>query len=131
MHPGAFIWKKNFQTTIPDSLSSPIYKGKIVVLINESTQSGLETIALEIRNNCNSTLVGRSTSGALGRVTFVPLLGQRASFSNFALFSADGTELQRKGINPDIVVLPTIDAIRNGRDEILNAGIDFIKKQQM
>jgi len=131
MHPGAFIWKKNFQTTIPDSLSCAIYKGKIVVLINESTQSGLETIALEIRNNCNSTLVGRTTSGALGRVTFVPLLGQRASFSNFALFSADGTELQRKGINPDIVVLPTIDAIRNGRDEILDAGIDFIKKQQM
>ncbi len=86
---------------------------------------------MEIRNNCNSTLVGRTTSGALGRVTFVPLLGQRASFSNFALFSADGTELQRKGITPDIVVLPTIDAIRNGRDEILDAGIDFIKKQQM
>jgi hypothetical protein len=35
------------------------------------------------------------------------------------------------GITPDIVVLPTIDAIRNGRDEILDAGIDFIKKQQM
>ena len=86
---------------------------------------------MEIRNNCNSTLVGLSTSGALGRVSIVPLLGQRASFSNFALFSADGTELQRKGINPDIVVLPTIDAIRNGRDEILDAGIDFIKKQQM
>ena len=53
------------------------------------------------------------------------------NFSNFALFSADGTELQRKGITPDIVVLPTIDAIRNGRDEILDAGIDFIIKRQM
>lgn len=31
MHPGAFLWRKNFQTTIPDSLSCPIYKGKIVV----------------------------------------------------------------------------------------------------
>lgn len=128
MHPGAFIWKKNFQTTIPDSLSCLIYKGKIVVLINESTQSGLETIALEIRNNCNSTLVGRSTSGALGRVTFVPLLGQRASFSNFALFSADGTGLQRKGITPDILAYPTIETIKAGKDEILDAGINYLKK---
>lgn len=50
------------------------------------------------------------------------------NFSNFALFSADGTGLQRKGITPDILAYPTIETIKAGKDEILDAGINYLKK---
>ena len=126
-HPGSFCLIKNIETTIPGSMKCPLYKGKIVVLINESTQSSSETIAWELyNNNNNSTLVGRQTSGTLGRVTWIPLLnGHKTAFSSVGLFSTDnGMELQRKGLIPDIEVYPTIESILAGEDEILETGIN-------
>lgn len=126
-HPGAFGLFENYQTFSKDTKECPFYKGKIVYLINESSQSAIETIAFVGRTNYQAILIGRTTSGALGRVTWIPLPGnQRAAFSNFGLFSLDGTELQRKGIIPDIEVYPTMESIKNGKDEILEAAIEYL-----
>jgi|GEM_PF-2076015 Periplasmic protease len=127
-HPGAFCWRE-ITTPNPDGSEHFRFKGKIVYLINESSQSALETIAWEGRTNFHATLIGRPTSGSLGRVTWIPLPGNhrtRTAFSNFALFSLDGTELQRKGIIPDIEVYPTMESIKAGKDEILEAAIEYL-----
>lgn len=124
-HPGAYLWKIP-QIIIPDSLKCTRFKGKILFLIDESTQSALETIAWEARVNFHATLIGRPTSGALGRIIKVPLPGFWTSFSGFALFSLDGSELQRKGILPDIEVYPTMESIKAGKDEILEAAIKYL-----
>ena len=61
------------------------------------------------------------------RVTRIPLPGgHEATFSNFGAFSSDGTEYQRKGIIPDLVVYPTMESIRAGKDEIFEAAIEYI-----
>jgi len=125
---GAFC-RSGITTTGPDDLEYPCFKGKIVYLVNESSQSALETIAWEGRINFHAILIGRPTSGALGRITWIPLPGKnrtRAAFSNFGLFSLDGTELQRKGIIPDIEAYPTMESIKAGKDEILSAAIDYV-----
>lgn len=125
-HPGAFVWYK--ATQIPeDNSGSPLFKGKIVYLINENSQSATELEAFVGRANYNATLVGRHTSGALARITLIPLDGyHRAGFSNFALFSLDKEDLQRKGIIPDIEVYPTMESIKAGKDEILEAAIEYL-----
>lgn len=127
-YPGAFCWRE-ITISNPDVSEYPRFQGKIVYLINESSQSALETIAWEGRTNFHATLIGRPTSGALGRVTWIPLPGRNrtiAAFSGFALFSLDKSELQRKGIIPDIEIYPTMESIKAGKDEILEAAIEYL-----
>ncbi|MDR2039745.1 MAG: hypothetical protein LBQ60_17630 [Bacteroidales bacterium] len=129
-HPGAFVLIDDFQASSKDTRGRRLYKGKIVYLIDENTQSATETVAFVGRTNYQAILIGRPTSGALGRVTWIPLPGnQRAAFSNFGLFSLDGTEFQRKGIIPDIEVYPTMESVREGKDEILEAAIEYLNTQ--
>jgi C-terminal processing protease CtpA/Prc len=41
---------------------------------------------------------------------------------------ADGRQLQRVGVHPHIMVRPTIAGIRAGRDEVLEAAIEHLRK---
>ena len=128
-HPGAFFMHKNPQILNDDSIKCSHYKGKVIFLINEFSQSSSEHIALFGRDNYNVILIGRPTSGALGRITRIPLPGGHwAMFSNFGEFSFDGTEYQRKGVIPDIEVYPTMESIKEGKDEILEAAIEYITR---
>lgn len=128
-HPGAFIWEKGTSSVIPDNVKCTSFKGNLIFLINESTQSFTETQAWIARFNFHAKLIGRPTSGACGQVIWVPLPGnQRAAFSGIGLFSLDGSELQRKGIIPDIEVYPTIESIKSGKDEILEAAIKYLNE---
>ncbi|GHU69677.1 hypothetical protein FACS189413_08960 [Bacteroidia bacterium] len=128
-HPGVYAWAKNIQYTIPDSIECSHFKGKIIFLINECTQSFTEAKAWEARTNLHATLIGRSTSGALEHVIRFPLLeNHTAIFSGIGAFSSDGTELQRKGIIPDIEVYPTMESIKAGKDEIKEAAIEYLNQ---
>jgi Periplasmic protease len=126
-HPGAFVMLKDHKVLNNDSIKCPHYKGKVVYLINEFSQSRDETIAWVGRTNFNAILIGRTTSGALESVRWTPLPGGHwATFSAAGAFSLDGTEYQRKGVTPDIEVYPTMESIKAGKDEILEAAIEYI-----
>jgi hypothetical protein len=127
-HPGAYVWVKHMQYTIPDSIECSHFKGKIVFLINECTQSFTEAKAWEARTNLHATLIGRPTSGALEHIIRFSLPGTNAIFSGVGAFSLDGTEFQRKGIVPDIEVYPTLESIKTGKDEILEAAVEYLNK---
>jgi hypothetical protein len=128
-HPGAYYWMKNTQTVIPESMECSHYKGKNVFLINEDTQSFTETQAYIARTNFHAILIGRPTSGALAQVIEVSLPdNHKATFSGFGAFSSDGTGFQRKGIIPDRKVYPTMESIQEGKDEILEAAIEYLNK---
>jgi C-terminal processing protease CtpA/Prc len=40
---------------------------------------------------------------------------------------ANGKQLQRVGLQPDVRVAPTIAGIAAGRDEVLDRAVEFIK----
>jgi hypothetical protein len=50
--------------------------------------------------------------------------GLRITFTGLGVFYPDGTPTQRIGIQPDIFVRPTIDGLRAGRDEVLEAALN-------
>jgi C-terminal processing protease CtpA/Prc len=50
------------------------------------------------------------------------------SFSGHDVRHADGRQLQRLGIQPTIRVAPTIRGLIEGRDEILEAAIKYLRK---
>ncbi|MGA8165377.1 MAG: S41 family peptidase [Waddliaceae bacterium] len=104
------------------------YKGEIVVLINEETISLAEHTCLFIEQTArHAVFIGSPTNGANGDVTEFPLPGGiRVCFSGYDIRHADGRQLQRIGIQPDVRVEPTIAGIREGRDRVLERAVDFL-----
>ena len=51
------------------------------------------------------------------------------SFSSQGIYTSDGGQTQRVGLAPDIEVHPTIEGIKAGRDELMEAAVDYILSQ--
>jgi len=119
-NPGAFHW------TPPLSLqpASPRYTGKILILVDEVSQSQSEYTTMAFRAAPDATVVGSTTAGADGNVSPIPLPGGlRSMISGIGVFYPDKTPTQRIGIIPDIEARPTIRGIRAGRDEVLEVAL--------
>lgn len=119
-NPGAFQW------TQPLLLNpqQPSYSGKIVILIDEVTQSQAEYTTMAFRTSPRAVVLGSTTAGADGNVSAIALPGRLSSLiSGIGVFYPDKSPTQRIGIVPDIEVKPTIAGIRAGMDELMAAGI--------
>ncbi len=104
-----------------------LYAGKVIVLINEDTQSHAEFTAMAFRTVPNVTLVGSPTAGADGNISWVPLPGgYRTAFSGIGVYYPDGRETQRVGIVPDVAVQPTVEGVCAGRDEVLEKATQLL-----
>ncbi len=103
------------------------YKGKIVIIINEETQSQAEWTTMGFRRAPNATVIGSTTAGADGNYSSINLVGGiQTGISGIGVYYPDGRETQRIGIVPDIEIHPTIQGIRDGRDELLEKAIELI-----
>jgi C-terminal processing protease CtpA/Prc len=100
------------------------YKGRTVMLIDERTQSEAEHAGLFLQAANGTIFVGSDSSGADGDVTsFTAPGGISLLFSGQSVRYADGRQLQRVGLTPHVHARPTIDGIRAGRDEVLEAAL--------
>jgi C-terminal processing protease CtpA/Prc len=105
------------------------YHGKTVLLVDERTISQAEHTGLLLEAANRTTIIGSPTMGANGDVTSVVLPGGlTAWFSGHDVRHADGRQLQRVGLQPDIVVRPTLAGVRAGRDEVLERALKFLRK---
>lgn len=107
------------------------YKGKVVILINEISQSQAEYTTMAFRVAPKATVIGSTTAGADGNVSAFSLPGGlRTMISGIGVYYPDGTETQRVGIVPDIELKPTIEGIRTGRDELLEKAVEVILSKE-
>jgi C-terminal processing protease CtpA/Prc len=119
-NPGAFLWT----TSEVHTPTEPRFTGKVVILVDEVTQSQAEYTTMAFRVAPGAIVVGSTTAGADGNVSRIPLPGNvEGMISGIGVFYPDGTPTQRVGIIPDLVVRPTVEGIRAGRDEVLEAGV--------
>ncbi|HEX9109811.1 MAG TPA: S41 family peptidase, partial [Longimicrobiales bacterium] len=119
-NPGAFTWRGPPVELQP---LAPRYAGKVMVLVDEVSQSQAEYTSMAFRA-AGATIVGSTTAGADGNVSLIPLPGGlRTMISGIGVFYPDKRPTQRVGIVPDLEVRPTIEGIRAGRDEVLEAAV--------
>lgn len=119
--PGLFVGMPGDQI---GSRSAENYKGKVVVLVNELTQSNAEFVAMAIQSGNNTTTIGSSSAGANGNITPIDLPGGiRTWISGLGVYYPDGTNAQRAGVKVDQIVRPAIQGLEAGEDEILNVAI--------
>lgn len=106
------------------------YKGKVVLIVNEVSQSSAEFHAMAYRAYPNTIVIGSTTAGADGNVSAIQLPGNISTMiSGIGVYYPDGTETQRVGIVPDIEVKPTITGIKLRKDELLEKAIELINKE--
>ena len=116
-NPGMFMYEEFAKTGIK---TTDYYKGKVVVLVNETTQSNSEFVTMALQSAPNTTVIGSSSAGADGNVTPISLPGAITTwYSGLGVYYPDGTNAQRVGVKINKVVKPTIDGIKTGKDEVL------------
>jgi C-terminal processing protease CtpA/Prc len=126
-NPGAFHWAAPL-SLIPQT---PHYSGKVVILVDETSQSQAEYTSLAFRAARGAIVVGSTTAGADGNVSpFALPGGLRTMISGISVFYPDKTPTQRIGIVPNVEVKPTIAGIRAGKDEVLEEAVRQILGRQ-
>ena len=103
------------------------YDGKIIILVDEMTQSLAEYTAMALRAVDGTIVVGSKTAGADGDVSIVMLPGGISTMiSGVGIYYPDGTQTQRIGIVPDLIVNPTVNGLVQGKDEVLEKAIELL-----
>ena len=102
------------------------YKGRVILLVNESTQSNPEFQAMAFQSCPQTLTIGSPTSGADGDIVWIPLPGGlMTSFSGIGVLYPDGTQTQTVGVRLDVEVLPTAEGLQAGRDEVLERALSL------
>ncbi|MDN4029020.1 S41 family peptidase [Chryseobacterium gambrini] len=103
------------------------YKGNVVILVNEVTQSQAETTVMMLKQHPKAKVIGGYTSGANGDVISFNIAGLETCFTGLGAYYPNGRETQRIGIIPDIIVRPTVKGIQQGKDEIMERALEYLK----
>jgi C-terminal processing protease CtpA/Prc len=103
------------------------YHGAVAVLVNEDVAGQAEYAGLGFAALPQVVLVGAPTAGAVGDMTTTILPGGIiVGFAGVSVRTPAGEMVQGRGITPDVGVQPTLDGIRAGRDEILDAAHRYL-----
>ena len=121
-----------FESALPAFVAGPAqeseayYRGRVVIVVDEDTLSRGEFTTMALRAAPGAVVVGGRTAGADGNVSSIELPGGiTVTFTGTSSVYYNHYQTQRNGIVPDIVVRPTLDGIRAGRDECLERAFDY------
>ncbi len=105
---------------------STIYNGKIILLVDGNTKSRSEFFVSILQSFSKTITIGSQTAGSNGNVRSLILPGDISTqFTGMGSFYGDGSQMQRTGIKIDIIVSPTLNAVKTGRDEYLEKALEF------
>lgn len=100
----------------------------LVVLVDGGTASASEILAGALQDRQRATLIGTQTFGK-GSVQLIFDLrdGSSVHVTWARWFTPDHHQIDQQGLQPDITVEVTQEAIENGRDEILNRAVEYLQ----
>ena len=102
------------------------FTGSLIVLVDSRTGSAAELFARVVQLEKRGTLIGDRTAGAVMRSKYHPLqsgtdtlLLYGASITDADLIMSDGKSLEKIGVMPDQLELPTSSDLAGSKDPIL------------
>lgn len=102
--PGAFAVNKLpvLEPYARDTLQLPVYRGRMIVLVDENTLSLSESCAYELSFRDNTIVMGRQTAGTTGNITSVQYPGGiSATFTAVGMKALKGRFSQGEGVKID------------------------------
>jgi hypothetical protein len=125
INPGEFAISSTFN--IPKRINDTnYYKGKLIVIVDETTRDRSEYVAMAFKAIPNTTIIGSVTPGSEDVLEIHLPGGLMSQMSNFGIYNPDGTLTQKASIIPDVEIYPTIKGIIEQRDELLEKAIELI-----
>ena len=120
-YPGILFW---YEEVIGHGISNPLQK-KVMILFDERTLSQAEYTCMGLEQIPGAVKIGSTTAAADGNVAAIYLPGGIMTTATFlGCYYPDYTPTQRVGIIPDYEVRPTIQGIREKRDEVMEFALD-------
>ena len=125
-HPGSRVDVPASQYSLRNPYAF-IYDRNVVVLMDENTISRAELAVMMFRTPPNVTVIGSNSKGANGDIARLPLPGGITMiFTSIGVYTPDMGQTHRIGLDPDIRVTRTIQGIAEGRDELMEAAVEYL-----
>jgi C-terminal processing protease CtpA/Prc len=113
---------------LTQGLGEQPFHNRIVVLVNEWTNSAAEMVANFASENRLATVVGEKTRGnVLGAMNFNVGGGYWLRLPVSGWFTSKGRSLEGNGVDPDVLVEISPDALATGHDNQMTAAVDIAK----
>jgi len=104
------------------------YDGPLAILTSPATGSAAEDLVVLLQQAGRGKVMGDRTNGSTGQPFFFDLPGGgNGRVCTVRTRYADGREFIDVGCEPDMIVTPTIKGITEGRDEVLDAALAYIR----
>jgi carboxyl-terminal processing protease len=121
-HP-MFMWDTPY--TLPEPGA---YAGKVIILTNDKVASAAEDFIVPFKYSGRATLIGDTTFGSTGQPYYYRLdNGIWLAIGAKRAYFPDGSRYEGAGITPDILLTPTVEDVRAGRDVILERALEMAK----
>jgi C-terminal processing protease CtpA/Prc len=115
------------QTSWYLSPCAPRFTAPAAFITDEGAVSAAESFMEIVDDQHLGAIVGGNTAGSNGNVDAVFLPGAVLTWTGMKVYKLDGTDIQGNGIHPTVPVSPTVDGIRQGRDELLEAAVAAVE----
>jgi C-terminal processing protease CtpA/Prc len=110
------------------------YAGRVLVLVDAQSASASELFARAMQLTDRGTVIGDQTEGAvmeaLRKIQSVPNGENEIEYATSVTVSdlvmSDGGRLEKTGVTPDFVVLPSAEDMHDGRDPALAQALKFV-----
>ncbi len=129
-YDGWYNWKLDtiLKDTIQNDFKGNVYSGPLIVLISSSTVSAAEDFLIYLDQVRKYTKIGQITAGSTGESLYFDLkTGGIARIPSVHVTTPNDKEYVRKGIKPDIQVIPTLQEYLNNIDPVLNEAVKLLK----
>ena len=111
-----------------EALGRRAFHGRTAILVNEHTTGAAEMVAQFAQENQLALIVGTKTPGRLvSRSAFKLGYGYRLVIPVAAYVSANGTQIEGRGIAPDVLIPWSFTDAVEGTDNQLNAAVNSLR----
>jgi C-terminal processing protease CtpA/Prc len=108
------------------------FEGKLIVLVDAGSASGSELLARVVQLEHRGTVIGDRTSGKVMEAIYYDdsqgtdtMIFYGFNVTDANLIMSDGQSLEKKGVVPDELLLPTGADLAAGRDPVLTRAADL------
>jgi len=130
---GSLRRRKETKPLIAKSSGQNAYKGKLVVLVDSESASAAEMLARVMQLEKRGMVIGDRTAGAVMRSRFHPhqmgmdvAVFYGVSVTDADVIMQDGKSLERGGVVPDEVVLPSAKDLASKQDPVLSRAAQLV-----
>jgi carboxyl-terminal processing protease len=124
------VFMRDMQYTMKVRPRARTYPGPVALLIDGLCGSASEFMAAGLKDTKRAYLIGTRTKGEVlpGRFEKLPG-GDLLLYTTDNYVCTSGRRPEGEGVGPDLEILPTREALLQGRDLALDAAVQWIRNQ--